>query len=164
MVRSVDHPPDALDPFPNARTHHHNPKSKPFTAATAARLLRGYDLVVDASDNPASRYLLNDACVLAGGGGRGSRIPLVSGAALGTEGQVCVGGFESMNDLGGSGGRMLAASFLTGAGSSLISSFSALRHLHIQVTVYHLEEGGPCYRCIYPTPLAGKLPHAPEGI
>lgn len=90
-----DHPPDVLGPFPNARTHastHHHPTNpKPFTAATAARLLRSYDLVVDASDNPATRYLLNDACVLVGGGGRGSRVPLVSGAALGTEGQVCGG-------------------------------------------------------------------------
>ncbi|CAM9183413.1 unnamed protein product [Chrysoparadoxa australica] len=42
-----------------------------------------YDLVVDASDNPRTRYLINDACVL---GGK----PLVSGSALGLEGQVTV--------------------------------------------------------------------------
>ena len=48
------------------------------------------------------RYLINDACVLAGK-------PLVSGAALGTEGQI---------------------------------------------TVYN-HQGGPCYRCLHPKPLAG---------
>lgn len=49
-----------------------------------------YDIVIDATDNVATRYLLNDACVLA-------RKPLVSGSALRFEGQViillCVYGF-----------------------------------------------------------------------
>ena len=40
-----------------------------------------YDIVLDATDNVATRYLLNDACVLAGK-------PLVSGSALRMEGQV----------------------------------------------------------------------------
>lgn len=40
-----------------------------------------YDVIVDATDNVATRYLLNDACVL-------SRKPLVSGSALRFEGQV----------------------------------------------------------------------------
>ena len=40
-----------------------------------------YDIVLDATDNVATRYLLNDACVLAGK-------PLVSGSALRFEGQV----------------------------------------------------------------------------
>lgn len=71
--------------------------TQPFIPANAVRLVGGYDLVVDASDNPATRYLLNDACVLLpsllpeGGSrrrGRG-RVPLVSGAAVGAEGQVC---------------------------------------------------------------------------
>lgn len=42
-----------------------------------------YDIILDATDNVATRYLLNDACVLAGK-------PLVSGSALRFEGQVCV--------------------------------------------------------------------------
>jgi adenylyltransferase/sulfurtransferase len=41
-----------------------------------------YDVVVDASDNAPTRYLLNDACVRA-------RKPLVFGAALKENGQVC---------------------------------------------------------------------------
>jgi len=44
-------------------------------------LIRDYDVVVDGSDNFPTRYLVNDACVLAGK-------PLVSGAILRFEGQV----------------------------------------------------------------------------
>ncbi|CAN0007810.1 unnamed protein product, partial [Choristocarpus tenellus] len=32
----------------------------------ALELLGGFDVVVDASDNPRTRYLVNDACVLLG--------------------------------------------------------------------------------------------------
>lgn len=49
----------------------------------SADLVRAADIVLDCSDNPATRYLVNDACVLAGR-------PLVSGAALGTNGQLSV--------------------------------------------------------------------------
>lgn len=70
-----------------------------FTATSGARLLDGASLLVDASDNPATRYLTSDAAVLAG-------VPLVSGAALGYNGQL---------------------------------------------SVYNCA-GGPCYRCLYPTP------------
>lgn len=38
-------------------------------------IINGYDIVLDATDNVATRYLLNDACVL-------GRKPLVSGSAL----------------------------------------------------------------------------------
>jgi molybdopterin/thiamine biosynthesis adenylyltransferase len=44
-------------------------------------LIRDYDIVVDGSDNFPTRYLVNDACVMAGK-------PLVSGAILRFEGQV----------------------------------------------------------------------------
>ncbi len=44
-------------------------------------LVRGYDLVVDGSDNFATRYLVHDACYFAGK-------PLVSGALLRFEGQL----------------------------------------------------------------------------
>ncbi len=51
----------------------------------ALEIIRGgsYDVVVDASDNPKTRYLISDACVLSGK-------PLVSGSAIGTEGQLTV--------------------------------------------------------------------------
>ena len=54
-----------------------------FGADNALRLVRAYDVVVDATDNPRSRYLLSDACVLA-------KKPLVSGSAVGLEGQLTV--------------------------------------------------------------------------
>ncbi|CAM9960898.1 unnamed protein product, partial [Ectocarpus sp. 4 AP-2014] len=73
------------------------------THDNAMGTLAGVDLVVDASDNPRTRYLVNDACVLSG-------TPLVSGSALGMEGQV---------------------------------------------SVFH-HHGGPCYRCVFPAPLAAE--------
>ena len=51
--------------------------------SNALQLVRAYDAVVDASDNAFTRYLLSDACALAGR-------PLVSGAALGTDGHLTV--------------------------------------------------------------------------
>ncbi|CAL0315903.1 unnamed protein product [Lupinus luteus] len=58
-----------------------------------------YDIIVDATDNAPTRYMISDCCVVLGK-------PLVSGAALGLEGQL---------------------------------------------TVYNYN-GGPCYRCLFPTP------------
>ncbi|MGE0723796.1 MAG: ThiF family adenylyltransferase [Alphaproteobacteria bacterium] len=51
------------------------------TAANAAALVGGHDLVIDGTDNFAARYLLNDACYFA-------RVPLVSAALLRFEGQI----------------------------------------------------------------------------
>lgn len=52
-------------------------------AASAPDLVAGYDVVVDATDNFPSRYLLSDACVLVGR-------PLVWGAVARFDGQVSV--------------------------------------------------------------------------
>ncbi|KAJ2805036.1 hypothetical protein H4R20_002257 [Coemansia guatemalensis] len=68
-------------------------------SSNAKDIMNGYDVVVDATDNAATRYLINDACVLLG-------IPLVSGSAVRLDGQL---------------------------------------------TVYNYN-GGPCYRCLFPTP------------
>ncbi|KAK1297244.1 Adenylyltransferase and sulfurtransferase MOCS3 [Acorus calamus] len=68
-------------------------------AVNALDIVSKYDIVVDATDNVPSRYMISDCCVLLGK-------PLVSGAALGLEGQL---------------------------------------------TVYNYN-GGPCYRCLFPTP------------
>lgn len=51
------------------------------TAANAAALVRGYDIVADGSDNFETRFLVNDACHLA-------ERTLVSAAVLRFEGQV----------------------------------------------------------------------------
>lgn len=53
------------------------------TAANALALVRDHDIVVDGSDNFATRYLVNDACVLAGR-------PNVHGSIYRFEGQVAL--------------------------------------------------------------------------
>ncbi|XP_055595331.1 adenylyltransferase and sulfurtransferase MOCS3-like isoform X1 [Uranotaenia lowii] len=53
------------------------------TSDNALSILEPYNIVVDATDNVATRYLLNDACVLL-------KKPLVSGSALQLEGQLTV--------------------------------------------------------------------------
>ncbi|KAJ1965246.1 hypothetical protein GGI12_000896 [Dipsacomyces acuminosporus] len=68
-------------------------------STNAKGIMKQYDIVVDATDNAATRYLINDACVMLG-------IPLVSGSAVRLDGQL---------------------------------------------TVYNYN-GGPCYRCLFPTP------------
>jgi len=52
-------------------------------ASNALELLGGYDLVVDGTDNFATRYLVNDACVLLG-------IPSVWGSVFRFDGQTSV--------------------------------------------------------------------------
>lgn len=52
-------------------------------SANAFEIIKNYDIVLDASDNVATRYLLNDACVIL-------KKPLVSGSALQLEGQLTV--------------------------------------------------------------------------
>ncbi|XVE50721.1 hypothetical protein DITRI_Ditri01bG0186100 [Diplodiscus trichospermus] len=53
------------------------------TSAAAAKRRRLYDIVIDATDNAPSRCMISDCCVVWGK-------PLVSGAALGLEGQLTV--------------------------------------------------------------------------
>lgn len=53
------------------------------TSEVALEVISQYDVVLDCTDNVATRYLLNDACVMADK-------PLVSGSALRFEGQLTV--------------------------------------------------------------------------
>ena len=53
------------------------------TNKNALEILENYDIIVDGSDNFATRYLINDACVLLGK-------PLIYGAVLRFEGQIGV--------------------------------------------------------------------------
>ena len=68
----------ALNPLVNLDVHREG-----LSPANALDLVSPYDVVVDCSDNAPTRYLVNDACVLLGK-------PLVSAAAIGTEGQLSV--------------------------------------------------------------------------
>ncbi len=58
------------------------------TSSNALDLFRGFDVVVDGSDNFPTRYLVNDACVLLG-------IPYVYGAIFRFDGQASVFGGSS---------------------------------------------------------------------
>ncbi|GAM86552.1 hypothetical protein ANO11243_045660 [Dothideomycetidae sp. 11243] len=51
--------------------------------SSALAIFEQYDLVLDCTDHPTSRYLISDACILTGK-------PLVSASALRTEGQLIV--------------------------------------------------------------------------
>ena len=66
----------AQNPGINVRTY-----AERITAANAAEILKDYDLVVDGTDNFATRYLMNDACVLL-------KKPNVYGSVYRFEGQV----------------------------------------------------------------------------
>jgi adenylyltransferase/sulfurtransferase len=59
------------------------PHAVRLTSANALEVVRAYDVVVDGTDNFPTRYLLNDACVLAGK-------PNVYGSILRWEGQASV--------------------------------------------------------------------------
>ena len=69
---------EALNPEIEVATHRAR-----LDSGNALEVLDGYDLVVDGSDNFPTRYLVNDACVLAG-------IPLVYGAVHRFDGQASV--------------------------------------------------------------------------
>lgn len=67
-----------LNPHVTVRTH-----PVRLSADNALDLVREYDLVLDGADNFATRYLVSDACVLAG-------VPCVWGSILRFEGRVSV--------------------------------------------------------------------------
>ncbi|WP_199243505.1 molybdopterin-synthase adenylyltransferase MoeB [Hymenobacter sedentarius] len=73
----------AQNPFITLRTHQLH-----LSAANALALFADYDLVVDCSDNFATRYLVSDACVILGK-------PLVFGAIFKFEGQVSVFNYQN---------------------------------------------------------------------
>ncbi|TVY22149.1 Adenylyltransferase and sulfurtransferase [Lachnellula hyalina] len=82
----------SLNPNPT-----YTPHPTHLTPSNAPSILAPYDVVLDCTDNPASRYLISDTCVLL-------RKPLVSASALRTEGQLIVLNHPALpagNELGG---------------------------------------------------------------
>ncbi|MFT4805723.1 MAG: molybdopterin/thiamine biosynthesis adenylyltransferase/rhodanese-related sulfurtransferase [Psychroserpens sp.] len=67
-----------LNPFVNFKVY-----NEKLTRENAILLFQGYDIIVDGSDNFATRYLANDAAIIA-------KKPLVYGAIFKFEGQVSV--------------------------------------------------------------------------
>ncbi|POS78061.1 molybdenum cofactor synthesis protein 3 [Diaporthe helianthi] len=67
-----------LNPLPEYIPHREH-----LTPQNAESIVGAYDLVLDCTDHPTSRYLISDACVLL-------RKPLVSASALRTDGQLIV--------------------------------------------------------------------------
>jgi adenylyltransferase/sulfurtransferase len=67
-----------LNPYVNVQLHNAR-----LEAANAIAIISSYDLIVDGTDNFATRYLVNDACVLAGK-------PYVWGSIFRFEGQASV--------------------------------------------------------------------------
>lgn len=67
-----------LNPYVTIQTHEVR-----LTSENAMDIINGYDIVADGTDNFATRYLVNDACVFAG-------VPNVYGSIFQFEGQVSV--------------------------------------------------------------------------
>ncbi|WVF70021.1 hypothetical protein IAT40_004807 [Kwoniella sp. CBS 6097] len=88
------------------------PHQVPITPSTALTLLRPYSMIIDCTDRPLTRYLLNDAAVRLG-------VPLVSGAAISSAGQWAVYGGTT-------------------------------------TTLEGEKKKRACYRCIWPSVLAGS--------
>nr|VZI43684.1 unnamed protein product [Spirometra erinaceieuropaei] len=98
------------------------------TNQNACEIVAGHDVVLDCTDNVATRYLLNDACAACG------PLPLVSGSALRLDGQLTV--------------------YLTAQPPSRIT---AAPDEPTKRNRQGEEDGlakrrAPCYRCIHPIP------------
>jgi len=56
------------------------------TQDNCEEIFKEYDVILDASDNPMTRYIANDGAIL-------QKKPLISGSALGWEGQLVIYGY-----------------------------------------------------------------------
>ena len=140
------------------------------TDATLAGLMDGVDLVVDATDNYAARFLLNRACIAA-------RVPLVFAAAVRTEGQLAVfdpvrggpcyrclypeestSGLAACSDSGvlapvvgvmGSLQAMEAVKILSGCGEPLVGCLLMFDLLGMQVSRLKVPERADCPDCAH---------------
>jgi adenylyltransferase and sulfurtransferase len=91
------------------------------TRDNAIEVLRDYDVVLDCTDNVSTRYMLNDACVLL-------NKPLVSAAAVRTEGQLTV--YHGL----------------------LVPQSSQDKDQQSRDREAQESEYGPCLRCVFPEP------------
>jgi adenylyltransferase/sulfurtransferase len=110
-----------INPLPRYITHpaHLTPES-------ALPIVGAYDVVLDCTDNPATRYLVSDACVLLSK-------PLVSASALRTDGQLTVLNYPP-------------------APAGMIKTIPKVTTDDTAPFNVEVAAGGPCYRCIWPVP------------
>ena len=106
-----------------------------FNADTASRILGdGYDAVIDCTDNPASKFLVNDICVEAG-------IPLVHGAINQFSGNVMtiVSDSATLRDLFGTPPPTSSQPIGTfGAIAGIIGSIQAAEAIKLQLGIGNL--------------------------
>ncbi|WVR04465.1 hypothetical protein IAU60_001468 [Kwoniella sp. DSM 27419] len=87
------------------------PHAVPITPSTALTHLRPYSIIVDCTDRPLTRYLLNDAAVRLS-------VPLVSGAAISSAGQWAVYGGSTRSGKRRACYRCIWPSVLAGSGGN----------------------------------------------
>jgi adenylyltransferase and sulfurtransferase len=102
----------------------------------------GWDLVLDCTDNPATRYLISDICVLLGK-------PLVSGAGQRGEGQMVVLNYPTKSEEGED---------FDMPEREPVARNGDVNDAPVEKRRKVLERG-PCYRCIFPHPPAPEMVH-----
>jgi molybdopterin/thiamine biosynthesis adenylyltransferase/rhodanese-related sulfurtransferase len=106
--------------------------NKRITIENVRLIVKDHDVVIDATDNYTSRYILNDACYF-------EKIPLLSGSAVGMEGQLSIFDFR-----------------IRTCDASTPSSSSTEAETETETEATREKGGirvqGPCYRCLYPDP------------
>ena len=122
----------ALNPNTMVKTH-----LEGVTPKNVLALVKDADVVLDCTDNPHARYLLSDACA-------SLSKPLVSAAAVGTEGQLTV----YVSD------RAETATRVPGTNSEPDASEpEPSPGVRDDATK---PDRLPCYRCVFPTPPASR--------
>lgn len=117
---------DSLNPLPTYVPHRSH-----LAPENAQDIVQDYDLVLDCTDHPTSRYLISDICVLLGK-------PLVSASALRTDGQLIV-----LNTPPTPPG--IPSSTASPSTTTTISSPA-------NAPAPPAAAQPPCYRCIFPKP------------
>jgi adenylyltransferase and sulfurtransferase len=121
------------------------------SVSNALGIIEQYDLVLDCTDNPATRYLISDACIVAGK-------TLISGAAQRLEGQLVVLNYPMEPSK--------EASIATDSDSTSIPAQNGLSARNAERTnAKHSKnpqhktkiDRGPCYRCIFPHPPSPEM-------
>ena len=120
----------ALNPRTNVRTH-----LEGVTQKNALALVKDADVVLDCTDNPRARYLLSDACA-------SLKKPLVSAAAVGTEGQLTV----YVSD------RAETARHVRHVRATNASDTEPIPDPDDATNATTPDRLLPCYRCVFPTP------------